>query len=452
MICHFNSVWNEYVFENEMRFPSDDDHEQFLPWEMYKIYYLKTKDDPKKFLDITLLDNSLSDIIFERANKDNTPLFCKISGYCKEKRVYCYYADKKSLSIEGVDALFDTYKELKNYYFGTSFSYNVLGETFLSGFLNNFYISPSKESLDEVTDLSENISNDVIALPKNVLNGNVLNSMQNSFKFSTIGGKLISGREAVNLNEIVISKSLNNFFGDIFGKELYISGVVNKYSKNDQIFDNYKSTKVVVVGIRDDENNFIYHDSNWPISFFRDKLGTSSFNLIPNQIVFEFDDNFDVNSLIKRMEKMFVNYDFINPSNSIAESVDETMSFANIALTVFSVLSSFISFLLLAMIVMLNIIENKSEINLFISFGLNHKNIKKLYITETLINGVIGFALASFEMIAFDIVLSLTINNLLKSNGQIVINLAPIFIVFLITIFSCYLISFVVSSVLIKRK
>ena len=57
---HSNHLWNKTVFEEMMRLPSDDDSEHYFPWEMFKIYYLQTYDEPTAFLDSVFYDNDCS--------------------------------------------------------------------------------------------------------------------------------------------------------------------------------------------------------------------------------------------------------------------------------------------------------------------------------------------------------------------------------------------------------
>ena len=62
-IYHSNHLWNEYMFETRMRFPSSDalSIADNNPWTMKKIYYLKTSEKRDEFLNL-YYDDKLSDV------------------------------------------------------------------------------------------------------------------------------------------------------------------------------------------------------------------------------------------------------------------------------------------------------------------------------------------------------------------------------------------------------
>ena len=70
-IYHSNHLWNEHMFEEMMRFPSNDalslkDNE---PWIMKKIYYLKAKENRDKLLNLFLDSKEMDKYIFEIADE-----------------------------------------------------------------------------------------------------------------------------------------------------------------------------------------------------------------------------------------------------------------------------------------------------------------------------------------------------------------------------------------------
>lgn len=451
-IFHSSTNWNEFVFEEKMRFPSDDDNEKIYPWEMYKIYYLNSYGDPKLFLDKAIYDYSLKDFIFERANNFNSPLLCKIGEVCEVKRIYVYYVDKEIIDMNAFEKVLTTCPNIKNYYLTCSFSYQVFEESFLSGFRNNFYLSPNKEVLEMISDYETKNETDKIVMPDNVSNGNFLINFNDGFKFSTVVKEILLGREAKNIDEVLISKKLNQKLGDVYGKNIYACTLKNQIQKNDGIENEYVIKKLTVVGVVDEEKEFLYQDNNWPISFFRDSLGVSSFNLIPNQIVFEFENKTESEQTLSKLEKMFSTVKFVNPNNSITKSIDQTMKYTNVILFSFAFVASCISFLLLAMVVFLNVIESKNEIDCFKLIGLNEKNTRKIYIFETLLYGLYAFFLSSLEVAFFDIVLSKAIGSIFKSSNSLSINLFPIALLLFFAITLTTSVAFMVCKTLIKTK
>ncbi|HBF67849.1 MAG TPA: hypothetical protein DDW20_00805 [Firmicutes bacterium] len=451
-IFHSSPNWNEFVFEEKMRFPTNDDDKKVYPWEMYKIYYLDTYEDPKIFLDKVIRDYTLSDFIFERANNFNSPLLCKNSEICNVKRIYVYFADKNIVDMNALEKVLDTCTNIKNYYLTCDFSYQVFEESFLSGFKNNFYLSSDKEILEMISDYETKNETDKIVIPDNVINGNFLSNFNNGFKFSTVIKRVSLGRKTQNVNEILISKTLNEKLGFVYGKSIYVCTLKNQIQKNDFIENEFVIKKINVVGVVDEEKDFIYQDSDWPISFFRDLLGVSSFNLIPNQVVFEFENQIETEQTLNKLEKMFSSVKFANPNDSIVKSIDQTMKYTNVILFAFAFIASCISFLLLAMIIFLNIVENKSEIKCFEAIGLNEINIRKIYIFETLIYGLYAFFLSSIETVLFDIILSKAIGSIFKTSNGFSVNIFPIAILLFFAITLTSIVAFIVCKILIKKK
>ena len=105
LFYHTNTLWNEKVFEEMMRLPSDDDGESYFPWEMYKLYYFKTIEDPESFLDAIFFDQQFGDFVFERTNSSYNPNLCLNGELCDENRVMVYLADKTAISPNDIKYL-----------------------------------------------------------------------------------------------------------------------------------------------------------------------------------------------------------------------------------------------------------------------------------------------------------------------------------------------------------
>lgn len=439
VIYHSNCYWNEYMFEEKMCFPSIDNiKDGYYPWDMYKLYYLHTIKDPKDFLDMASFDYYLNDYIFER-NKTNN-------------KINVYYADKNTVNLNGFSKIKSVFPNIKNYYFTSNYGYKVFGDNFLNGFMNNFYISNNLDNLIEISDLDSKNELGELLLPSNVINGQFINNVNGGFKFSTLTPNLISGRKPKNINEIIISKGLSEKLDDIASGYLYISTIKEQYLENEILHKDFGIEKVVVVGIANEEKPYIYHDNNWPISFFRDKIGVSSFNLIPDQIIVEFETEAEMNNMLNRASKLFDSYSFISPSNTISDSVSQTMKYVNILLYIFTIISCILSFLLLGMVVYLNILENNNEIKLLKLFGLDSKNIKFMYICETIMYGLYSFVISSFQIIIFDIFLNKALGDFIGGKIGFNLNVFPIFIMLIFALMMTLIISFIVTTLIIKKS
>ena len=69
-IYHSNHLWNEYMYETRMRFPTSDalSLKDNNPWTMKKIYYLKTNEKRNDLLNLLYEDKISDEYLFEIAN------------------------------------------------------------------------------------------------------------------------------------------------------------------------------------------------------------------------------------------------------------------------------------------------------------------------------------------------------------------------------------------------
>ena len=450
---HTNSLWNEAVFEEMMRLPSDDDTEHYFPWEMFKLYYLRTYQDPSEFLNVVFYDEEFQDFVFERTNSSYHPNLCLPGEMCKEKRVMVYLADKSGINPAHLELISQLDPNIKNYYFISDFGYASYASNLLSGFSKNIFVSLEEDkiisSIDADSQLIEG-QNIQIDLPDGVVQGNFLNGISGGLRFSSRFDKLISGREPTNTHEIVISKGLANEIdpeGVGIGKYLYIAGENNEYlSDEDHIEKEYQIDKVVVTGIVDEEQNYLYHNPLWTIEFFRDNLGVSNFYLIPKSAVIELDDNVDASQIISRFSKMFHDYTFSSPVNELSKSVESTLHYANAILIGFSILATLISILLLGTVVLLNVLESKEEIYLFSVIGIKQKDIDSLFVYQSLLQGIVSFVFSAIELVIVDFVITKALGESLHTSLAYSFNFLPILVVFLFAI----ILPFITSKILIK--
>ena len=455
---HTNTLWNEKMFEKMMLLPSDDDDVHYFPWEMFKVYYYQTIEDPEILLNALFYDEEYQDFVFERTNYGYHPTLCNYDEVCEEKRILIYLADKSGINPGHLMRLVKSEPSINNYYFISDFGYASYASNLLSGFSKNLFVSLDEDKIVEAIDADSQVSEDLnveISLPEGVVQGNFLNGISGGLRFSSKFDKLIEGRIPNNNHEIVISKGLAKTIdpdGVGIGKYLYIAGENNEYLLDDHIEKDYQIDKVVIVGIVDEETNYLYHNELWTISFFRDRLGVSSFYLIPKSAVIELDIDVDSEALIEKLSKMFRIYNFSSPINELSDSIDSTLQYANAILIGFSVLSSLISILLLGTVVLLNVLESKDEIYLFNVIGIKQKDVNSLFTYQSLIQGLIAFAFSAIELVIVDYVISKALGESMHTSIGYSFNALPIGIVFIFAITLPYLTSLTLIKFLSKRK
>ncbi|MBQ0009197.1 MAG: ATP-binding cassette domain-containing protein [Firmicutes bacterium] len=452
---HSNQLWNEIVFEEMMRLPSDDDDTHEFPWEMYKIYYLKTRENPSLFLNEIYYDSDMFDFVFERTNYNYNPTLCKANNVCNENRVYVYFADKYAIN----PGVLRRFSSIKNYYFTSDFGYASYASNLLSGFSKSIFVSLDKQKISDAIDAETQLNNEQnlqIDLPKGIVQGNFMNALGNGLRFSSKIDKLKYGRLSQNLNEIVISEGLGKELDEKtlgLGKYMEIAGEIDEFQdKNGKIIKEYNTTQVVIVGVVEESKNYVYQNPDWTISFFRDKLGVSSFYLMPRSIVFEFNNEEDANAAYVQLKSQITEYKLTNPLEDLKVNIDSTLDYANTILISFSILATIISILLLATVLMLNIIESKNEIELFNYLGIKRRDINSTFTNQAVVQGLISFVVSAFELIVVDLVMSYILGDYLNIGFQFSLNGKPIFVVFIMAVFLPFVISKVMLLYLTKRK
>ena len=457
-IFHTNQLWNEVVFEEMMRLPSDDDENHEFPWEMYKIYYLKTKENPSIFLNSALYDEYLFDFIFERTNYRYNPTICKSGEMCDENRLFVYSVDKNGLNGSVIDKYKEFDSSFNTYYFTSDYGYASYASNLFSGFSKNIFVSLEESLIDQAIDADTQITEETnlaLNLPQGVIQGNYLISLNNGLRFSSNFSNLVSGRKPSNINEIVISKGLANSLSEkesCLGKYVEIAGEIEEnYDSNGRVYKTYNKSKALVVGIVDESKNYIYQNPNWTIEFFRDKLGVSNFYLIPRALVMEFESQEKAEIAIKNLNNIISGYKIESPMEELKSNINTTLEYANTILKVFSLLASIISVLLLGTIMMLTIIESKNDINLFSLLGIKKHDINSCFVVQSIVQGLISFFISSFELIGVDFVMSYMLGNMLNIGFKFSFNSKPVLAIFLMSI----LVPFIVSNsllLLLNRK
>ena len=452
---HTNDLWNEIVFEEMMRLPADDDDIHEFPWEMYRIYYLKTKENPSTFLDTSLYDEDLYDFVFERTNFNYNPTICRANEVCNENRVYVYYADKYAIN----PGVLKKIPNLKNYYFTSDFGYASYASNLFSGFSKNVFVSLDKELLYEAIDADTQLNNETnlqIDLPNGVVQGNYLNAISGGLRFSSKIDNLQYGRMPENNNEIVISKGLGKLLDEKtfgLGKYMEIAGETEEFlDKNGKLNKEYNTAKVVIVGVTKEDRNYLYQKPDWTISFFRDKLGVSNFYLIPRAIVFEFDNENEANLAYKNMQNVITDYKITNPLDELKINIESTLDYANTILISFSILATVISILLLGTVLMLNITESKEEIELFKHLGFKRSDINSTFTNQAIVQGLIAFVVSAAELVAVDLIITYILGDYLNIGFKFSFNYKPVLVIFVLSLIIPWLISKIMLLFLNRKK
>lgn len=420
-IYHSNHFWNEYMFEERMRFPVTDSMNSSLsePWIMRKIYYLKTDDKRDKLLNLLYDDKISQQFIFEIANETYYPWLYYEKEMSKRDRLLVFINPSKNIPLWHIPYILENDSNLKEPIIANSGGYLIYPESLMMGFAKTMYFSKSKDRLEEIIDYQTSNSNNGFYqedLPSGVLSGNYAKSLQNGINFCVFDGNLIKGSPPNSLNEIVLSYSLFKELGLSDLEEIIYVATSKKevIVGSNKILNDYVIIPIKVVGISLSSKNYIYHYNLWTTLFYQCEVGVSAFDLQCTNMCFSLNNVNKIDESIAKAEKAFPQYKVINPLKDVNESIDEVCFYVTIVLIIFSSIATIISILLLTICNYIYILEAKKEIALSRCLGINKKESSKFLLYHSLMQCLISFAIASFELFFISIIANLEISSALS--------------------------------------
>ena len=429
-IYHSNHLWNEHMFEEMMRFPTNDalslkDNE---PWVMKKIYYLKAKENRDKMLNLFLDSKEMDKYIFEIADEMLYPWLYYGKKVEERDRIHVFTNTVAHIPSWHVDYFMDNDSNLTSPIYGNNSGFLIYPESLMMGFSKTMYFSKDEEQITAIVDKFTSKNKDGFfeeSLPDGVLSGNYAKSLQNGVRFEVIEEKTMQkGVKPESLNEIAISKA--------FAKECHIEDInetiyvttarKEALTNNGGVISDYVVVPLVVTGLIDSNKNCIYHTKNWTSLFYQCKIGISAYQLQTSSISFSLKDPKKIDESLSLFKKGFPDYNVVNPLCDVNDSVDTVCFYITIVLIIFSTVATLISILLLTICNYLYILEGRKDIALARCIGVNKKESRKFLYYHSLIQCFISFAVASVELFMFSFLANMEIGNALSTGSHFSFN------------------------------
>lgn len=453
-IYHSNHLWNEYMFEERMRFPVNDvlsvrDEE---PWVMKKLYYLKANNQRDELLNLLIDDKETDRFIFEIANENYYPWLYYQKKNEDRDRLLVFTNTVAHIPHWHVNYFVENDDNLKKPVYGNSGGYFIYPESLMVGFARTLYFSKDQEAINEIVDKQTTHNKDGFfeeELPKGMASGNYATGMQNGVKFDIFSPDLsFVGDEPITLDEIAISTNLMKECQiESVGETLYVTTVKKEMVTNTgQVISDYEIVPLRVSAIVQSNRNLIYHYSNWTTLFYQCKIGLSAFDLQTTSMSFSLNNPNKISNSLSLFKKAFPQYEAVNPLSDINESVDTVCFYITIVLIIFSSVATLISILLLTICNYLYIIEGKKEIALARCLGVNKKESRRFLYYHSIIQCMLSFIIASFELIIFSIIANLEIGQALSMKFSFSFDPICLVPMFFLALIIALVSSFVMSS------
>lgn len=429
MIYHYNHQWNEYVFETSMRFPSTTSVSNALdkPWTLRKLYYFQLKDKGDNFFKKVRSSKLLDDYILEIPKPNIFPLTIpedeKVSSINK---VLFLINNGVSIPYYRINEIIESHPYLSNPLIGTSGGYAIFPEALMMGFSNYAYLSYDEELLDRNLNVYSTLSveeNDAIQNSDGMCIGHYSRNTQKGFIFENIDVKT-DYFSFNNIDEIVISSSLNKQL-NIDNKNhstLYFSYQISeRFFNDDQVIRDYVTVPLKIIGIVEDDNNVIYQDKDWLISFFQERIGVSAYSLLIDNLSFDVNDRI-MDEAKEELEMDYPLYKISNPMGDIDSNIKQMCGYIEIAMMTFSLIATFISIVLLTTTNFLHFLENKKDIGLSRCVGASRYESSKFLIFYSMLISLLAFVLSCFELIVISYFVSFSIGESLSASTTFSLN------------------------------
>ena len=420
-IYHSNHLWNEYMFEERMAFPSNDalSIRDSVPWMLKKIYYLNMTEKRDECLNLLYQDKEMDKFIFEIANETYYPWLYYEKEMKDRDRVLVFDNTVNHIPLWHIQHIMKNDKNLKTPIIANYGGYVVYAESLMMGFAKTMYFSCNEEPLETIIDYQTSKANDGFyqeELPDGVFSGNFAKSLQNGINFSVFDGNLAAGRAPNTLDEIVLSDTFYKELGyELLDQELYVATAQkDMVVDGDKIISDYVLIPLKVVGVVRSNKRQIYHYMNWPILFYQCEVGISAYNLQCQNLSFSLHDTNEIENSIALAKKAFPQYSIVNPLSGINESVDTVCFYITIVLIIFSLITTIISVLLLTICNYIYIIEGRKEIALARCIGVNKKESQRFLYFHSLMQTLISFVVASVELVVISAVANMEIGKSLS--------------------------------------
>ena len=420
-IYHSNHLWNEYMFETQMRFPTSDalSINDNNPWTMKKIYYLKTNENRDELLNLLYNDKIGDEYLFEIANETYYPWLYYEKEMSERNRLLVFVNNTKHFPLWQVPYFLNNDPNLKSPIIASKSGYAIYQESLMMGFAKTMYFSNNEEDLIKIIDHQTTNSVDGFYqedLPPSVRSGNYAKSLQNGVKFSVFNNDLYIGRVPNALDEIVISTSL---FTELrytsLDEDLYVTTSKKEVlTAGNKILKDFVLLKLKIVGLVNSSQLNIYHQKNWTILFYQSMVGISAFDLQCQSLSFPLNNPKKITTSIDLAKKAFPQYEIINPLSDIDSSVDLVCFYITIVLIIFSLVATIISILLLTICNYLYVLEGRKEIALARCLGVNKKESRKFIFWHSTLQCFLSFVIAAVELVIIAVVANFEVGQALS--------------------------------------
>jgi ABC-type antimicrobial peptide transport system permease subunit len=136
--------------------------------------------------------------------------------------------------------------------------------------------------------------------------------------------------------------------------------------------------KLNISGIIDDDEEYLFVNYLWPITFMMKNLFKGQDEISIDAASFAYDGE-DIASDIEFLNEKYPDYSFSNPFIEYKDNINQTIKYVEIGLNIFSFFSLATSLMMVIMASYLFVVDFKKEIGIYTYLGYSKKSIKKQF-------------------------------------------------------------------------
>lgn len=225
---------------------------------------------------------------------------------------------------------------------------------------------------------------------------------------------LLAGNYQINNNDVLLLLDSNNSINEQLANYLKIKNIKYEEIINQKIMINNKEFNIS--GVVKSNNN--YYQDAFGILYYSDLFEEE---IISIEI---FPTNYESKIKIKELLK---DYNITDDSESVIKIMKNFVNGVSYVLIAFSIISLFVSILMISIVSYISVLERKKEIGILKTLGASSRDIKRLFLSENIIIGLIS------SIVTIDITFTLgklinkfidkkiEINNIVSISNEIII-------------------------------
>jgi len=253
--------------------------------------------------------------------------------------------------------------------------------------------------------------------------------LMNGFQpYETIEGKLTLGRESKAEDEVVISLTTAEALLDnedninsLIDKNIYIKfGPRSAIGTNDER-NQIMSFKIVGITSINTMSHSIYHNLEDMIKLYEKiyELKREEMDFFELYVYLNYDlESNEIKETIKKLNEQQNKFKFVGAADNIVDNVEIFMNVVRNVLIGFSSISVVVAILMIGIVIFISVIERVDEIGILRAIGARKKDIRNLFLFESMIIGLLAGTIGVLISLGLCNVINSAVATLIRSYGM----------------------------------